>query len=129
MSTLYAELKNTLYGKLKVALLFWRKLTKVIKPWGFKINPYEWCVANANIKGKQCTIFWNVDDLKISQMDTEIVTPISKKLESVFVKDSPLTIQRIKNLDYLGMDFYFRKKGRMGMGMVKIIQAMLKDIP
>ena len=33
---------------------------------GFVINPYDMCVASKTINGKQCTIVWYVDDLKVS---------------------------------------------------------------
>ena len=38
--TLYVELQKAIYGQLKAALLFWKKLTKVLKSLSFKINPY-----------------------------------------------------------------------------------------
>jgi hypothetical protein len=71
---LYIELKKALYGTLKVALLFWKKLSAQLKEWGFEINPYDWCVANKMMNGKQCTILWHVDDLKISHVDPNAVT-------------------------------------------------------
>jgi hypothetical protein len=37
---LYVKLKKVLYGTLKVALLFWKKLSVQLKEWVFKINPY-----------------------------------------------------------------------------------------
>jgi len=40
-----------------------------LQEWGFKINEYDHCVANKLIKGKQCTILWHVDDLKILHVD------------------------------------------------------------
>jgi hypothetical protein len=73
---LYVELRKALYGTLHAALLFWRMLTNKLKEWGFKSNPYNWCVANKMVNGKQwCTIFWHVDDLKISYIILEIRTP------------------------------------------------------
>jgi hypothetical protein len=66
---LYVELRKALYGTLKAALLFWKKLTGVLTQWGFDVNPYDWCVANKVINDKQCTIVWHVDDLKISHVD------------------------------------------------------------
>jgi hypothetical protein len=70
---LYVELKKALYGTLKAALLFCAPLKK----WGFKINPYDWwCVANKMIDGKQCTIVWHVDDLKISHVRPNMVTSV-----------------------------------------------------
>ena len=45
---------------------------------GFELNPYDMCVANAMINGKQCTIVWYVDDNKISHVDPNVVTDIIK---------------------------------------------------
>lgn len=64
-SYIYCQLDCALYGTLKAAMLFWRKLTKTLKQWGFTVNPYDWCVVNKDIDGSQCTIVWHVDDLKI----------------------------------------------------------------
>jgi hypothetical protein len=36
---------------------------------GFRFNPHDPCVAKSQIKGKQCTVAWYVDDNKISHMD------------------------------------------------------------
>ena len=63
-TVLYMELKKALYGSLKVALLFWRKLTAELKKWCFMVNPYDWCVMNKIINGCKCTVLWHVDDLK-----------------------------------------------------------------
>ena len=54
---LYVRLKKALYGTLKVALLFWEDLSKhLVNKWGFKLNPYDICVANKTINRRQCTI-------------------------------------------------------------------------
>jgi hypothetical protein len=42
-SVLYVELKKDLYGTLKAALLFWKKLSTQLEEWGFVLNPYDWC--------------------------------------------------------------------------------------
>ena len=63
-SVLYVELKKALYGTMRAALLFWKLLTSKLVAMGFEINPYDWCVANKDIDGKQCTIVWHVDYLK-----------------------------------------------------------------
>jgi hypothetical protein len=43
---LYVELKKALYGTLRAALLFWKKLSAKVHEWGFVINLYDWCVAS-----------------------------------------------------------------------------------
>ena len=53
---LYVELIKVLYGTLHAAFIFWHKLTSKLIEWGFMINPYDWCVANKQIDGQQCTL-------------------------------------------------------------------------
>ena len=43
---------------------------------GFKLNPYELCMTNSIINGKQYTICWHVDDSKISYAKESIVADI-----------------------------------------------------
>jgi uncharacterized spore protein YtfJ len=54
---------------------------------GFKLNPYDLCVANSQIKGKQCTVAWFVDENKISHVDDTVVTDIIEKIEAKFGKN------------------------------------------
>ena len=53
---LYVRLSKALYGMLRAALLFYKKLRGDLEDMGFKVNPYDPCVANKTIKGAQCTI-------------------------------------------------------------------------
>ena len=54
---------------MKSALDFYNKLRKDLENVGFKINPYDPCVANKMVNGKQITVIWHVDDLKVSHVD------------------------------------------------------------
>jgi hypothetical protein len=69
--------------------------------WGFKINPYDWCVANKTIDGKQCTILWHVDDLKVSHVDPKVNTTMIGLIDNEFGKEGPITVTRGKVHDYL----------------------------
>ena len=73
-TVLYVELLKALYGTLRAALLFWRLLSAKLVEWGFTINPYDWCVTNKMVDGKQMTVLWHVDDLKISHIDPSVWT-------------------------------------------------------
>ena len=73
---LYVKLRKALYGTLQAALLFWKLLSNTLKEWGFKINEYDQCVANKTVNGRQCTVIWHVDDLKISHVDKKDVKDI-----------------------------------------------------
>ena len=53
---MYVKLEKAIYGTLQAALLFWKKLTNTLLSWGTEVNPYDWCVANKTVDGKQLTI-------------------------------------------------------------------------
>ena len=126
---LYVELRKALYGTLKAALLFWRKLTGILKSWGFIPNPYDWCVVNKMINDKQCTIIWHVDDLKISHVDSEVVTNVIEKLEKEFGTEAPLTKTRGKLHDYLGMTIDFSTPGKVCFNMADYVKGVLDELP
>ena len=126
---LYVELVKALYGTLRAALSFWRKLTSKLVDWGFTINPYDWCVANKQINGQQCTLVWHVDDMKISHAHSQVVTDIIKQLEQEFGKEAPLTIRQGKIHDYLGMMLDFSLPGKVQIRMEEYIRNMLAELP
>jgi hypothetical protein len=57
--------------------------------WGFKINPYDPCVANKMENGKQLTVVWHVDDLKVSHCQVAVVDNFIKRMEEEFGKETP----------------------------------------
>ena len=97
---------------------------------GFNVNPYNQCVANKEMDGKQCTTVWYVGDLKVSHMDTEVVRNILKLIESKF--EGELEIKIGKNHVYLGMEITFAYEGtveiRMDEYVREAIQAFGEDI-
>ena len=126
---LYVQLEKALYGTLKAALLFWRRLSAQLIKWGFELNPYDSCVANKIIDGNQCTILWHVDDLKISHKDPNVVTDIITMLESEFGNEAPLTITRGKVHEYLGLTIDFSIDGKVMFTMIEYIKGMLEELP
>ena len=60
------------------------------------------------VDGKQLTVVWHVDDLKILHTDTNIVMLLINQLDKkygaeVSGADAPLTVRRGKKHSYLGM--------------------------
>eukprot|EP00957_Ditylum_brightwellii_P175367 13349672-Ditylum_brightwellii.AAC.1 len=53
---------------------------------GFKINPYDECVANKMIDGHQCTLVWYVYDNKVSHKSTKVVDEILEMMKGYFGK-------------------------------------------
>jgi hypothetical protein len=126
---LYVELLKALYGTLRAARLFWEKLSSQLKSWGFISNPYDCCVMNKIVDGKQCTVAWHVDDLKISHESNHVVDDIIEKLQSSFGHQTPLTIQRGKILDYLGMTLDFIQDGEVIFDMIDYVKNIISNAP
>ena len=126
---LYTEASKAIYGMVDSAFLFWLYLSSYLAEHGFVTNPYDVCCMNKEINGKQCTIVWHVDDLKISHVDAEVVTSIIKIIEKEFGKHKPLTVQRGLLHDYLGMTIDFSIVGKVMITMIDMIEKMLDDIP
>ena len=97
--------------------------------WGFEPNPYDPCVVNKIINGKQCTILWHVDDLKISHVDPEVVTEVIDMIEAEFGKEAPLTKSRGKVHEYLKMTIDFSTVGKVRFSMIDYVQGMLDEAP
>ena len=51
---------------------------------GFVINPYNQCVANKMINGKQVTIVWYIDDNMLSHIDPNVVTVNVEEIKKNF---------------------------------------------
>jgi hypothetical protein len=126
---IYCKLNVALYGTLKAALLFWKKLSKSLKDRGFVINPYDWCIANKDIDGNQCTIVWHVDDLKISHKSSKVVDNIISSLKKEYGKVGEMTVKRGKVHDYLGMTLDFSSKGKFIINMEAYLDEVLDDLP
>ena len=126
---LYVELIKALYRTLRATLVFWRKLTAKLIEWGFTINPYDWCVANKQINGQQCTLVWHVDDMKMSHAHSRVVNTIINMLEQEFGIEAPLTICRGKIHNDLGMSLDFTLAGKVQIYMEEYIKSMLTELP
>jgi hypothetical protein len=126
-SVIYVRLLKALYGTMQASLLFWKDLTGELKKAGFTINPYDECVANKIVNGRQCTVLWHVDDLKISHVDSGVVDDILRMLDERYGKDAPLTITRGKIHDYLGMTIDFSIQGKVMIKMDDYVDNILAE--
>ena len=79
----------------------------------FKMNSYDWCCMNKMVNGKQLTILWHVDNLKISHKNLTIVTELLDEINKEYGKILPLTVTRGKKHEYLGMTIDFSVPGNM----------------
>ncbi len=124
---LYVKLSKAIYGLLKSALLFYKKIVADLQNYEapFVINPYDPCVANAIINGKQMTMIWHVDDLKVLHVDPFQIMKFAAYLASIY--GNGLVVHRGKVHDYLGMDLNFANKGIAQILMIMYTTKILTD--
>ncbi len=128
---LLVECLNALYGTMVASLLYYQKFTTSLKNKGFIMNPYDPCVWNKQIKGKQCTICFHVDDCKISHSSKEVVSEIIEWLrndyESVFEDGSgKMKVSRGKIHKYLGMTLDFSISRQVRISMVDYVKEIIE---
>ena len=77
---------------LKSALWFYQKLKVDLESYSFIVNPYDLCIANVMINGKQMTVTWHVDNLKVSHVDPADITKFANYLAMIY--GDKLTVHR-----------------------------------
>ncbi len=70
---LIVECLNAVYGTMVAALLYYNKFVKSLTKKGFKLNPYNGCVARKIVNGKQLTIYFHIDDCNMLHRSTKVV--------------------------------------------------------
>jgi len=127
---LYVKLLKALYGTLQAALLFWENLSGLlVDELGFTANPYDPCVVNKIINGKQCTALWHVDDIKMSHVEQDVLESIITKLSDRYGQDAPLTVQRGPIHEYLGMTIDYSEDGKVKFIMDDYVKGILDEAP
>ena len=90
---MYVELLKALYRTLRAARLFWEKLqAKLVTDWGLTPNWYDSCMVNKNMDGKQLTMAWHVDDLRVSHEKEEVLDEFIGMMQKEFDEDAPVSI-------------------------------------
>ena len=95
---------------------------------GFELNPYDRCVANKMVNGKQCTIVWNVDDLKVlHDMEHSVNMEVVEKLQEHF---GDLEATTGDHHTYLRVNYTIdRKKKVVRMEAKRQIREAIKKFP
>ena len=106
---LYARLARALYGTVQAALRWYLLFKETLEGLGFKLNPYDLCIANANVEGSQCTIAFYVDDLFCTHKKRSVLEWIDKEISDRF---GDIKMKYGKELTYLGIDFKFNTEDK-----------------
>jgi hypothetical protein len=131
-TVLYVRLLNALYGLMKAALLYYQRFVTDLKSIGFEINPYDPCVANKIVKGKQLTVVFHVDDLKVSHVRALVVTKMADWLKSTYERlfedgSGEMKICRGKIHEYLGMTLDFTVPGEVKITMIPYVKEIVNQ--
>jgi hypothetical protein len=124
---LYVNMQKAIYGLLRSVLLFYKKLVSDLESLGFVINPYDPWVAKKVINGKQMTVCWHVDDLKVSHMEPEEVTKFGNWLSKTY--GVSVATHQGKIHDYLGMILDFSKERKVMVNMIEYIKTIIGNFP
>ena len=123
---MYLKILRALYGCIESAMLWYHLFSSSFQEMGFTINPYDKCVANKFINGKQCTIVWYVDDVKVSHVQKEVVDGVIKDIEQFF---GPMKVCRDRTQDYLGMNITITKDKFLEIEMKSQIREAIDSFP
>ncbi len=128
---LYLELLKAIYGMLKSALLFYRKLRKDMESNGFKRNPYDICVFNKVVDGDQLTVMAHVDDCKYSSVNDKAMDAFEKWLQQMYSQEeiTPMKFNRGDVHDYLGMVLDYSKPGKVMIHMKDYVERIVTEFP
>ena len=156
---LYVQLTKALYGLMRSALLFYRKLRKELEDYGFEFNPYDPCVCNKMVEmsvvenGKRKHVFKTDESGKtvvdkngkseIEMVQFTIVFHVDDlhmscrnsfeitKFWSYINKlyNNNVKITRGHKHKFLGMDFDYSEKGVFKCTMIPYIKQIIEDFP
>ncbi len=126
-SVLYLQLQKALYGMMKSALLFYRKLVSELQEMGFEINPYDPCVANKTVNRSQMTIRWHVNDLMISHLSQEKIMKVVQGIKDIYGESLAETVGTVH--DYLGMTFDYSFTKEVRINMWDYLRKVIKEFP
>ncbi len=113
------------------ALLYYKKFVKRLTKRGYKINPFDGCVANKTVKEKQIMICFHVDDCKISHESSKVINEtiewLREEYQSIFKDGSgAMKVHRGKVHKYLGMTLDFSHKGKCRVSMYYYVDGILE---
>ena len=121
--------KKAIYGTMNAALLAYKKLAKLFSQWGLTMNPYDPCVWNKEIEGKQYSVVFHIDDLLMSHESPEVITKMISKLDKEYGTKDDLTVTRGPIHEYLGMTIDFSVKGECAFSQYDFLKKLLNTVP
>ena len=111
---LYLQILRAIYRCIESVLLWYILYKSTLEKEGFIINPYNYCIANKQINGHQCTIAWYVDDNKVSHVDPNVVDGVLNMIRALF---GEITVSRGRKHTFLGMNIFMAENRTIQIDM------------
>ncbi len=98
---------------------------------GFKVNPYDPCVASRIVHKKQHTVPWHVNDFKSYHIDPKVNDEFLGWLERKSANDDIREIKVVKGKThhYLAIVLDYGIPGTLKRDMTAYVKAMIQDFP
>jgi hypothetical protein len=127
---LLVQCLTSLYVTKVASLLYYKKFVKSLKSKGFKLNSYDHCVANKQVKEEQLTVCFHVDDCKILHLITKVMYEtiewIRSEYEHVFEDGTgEMKVHRGKTHKYLGMSLDFGRDNQCRITMIDYVDEIV----
>ena len=112
------------------SLLYYRKFTCNFKSKNFMMNPYDSCVWNKKVNGKQLMICFHVDDCKLLHDSLKVLDETIKwfcqDCESIFEDgSSAMKVMHGKLHKYFGIDLDFSTRGQVKISMFDYVKEIV----
>ena len=126
---LHVHIQKAIYCMLHSSLIFYKQWRADLERSGFVINPYDPCVANKMVGGKQFTVTWHVDDVKASHVSQKALDSFADWVQQLYGKYSAVKVTRGKEHDYLAMKLIYTDDKGMIVDMRKYLDDMFEEFP
>jgi hypothetical protein len=127
---LVVQCLTALYGTMVALLLYYKKFVKSLKSKGFKLNPYDPCVANKQVNEEQLTVYFHVDNCKISHLTPKVVDKTIEWLQSEYKNvfedgTRQMKVHHNKTHKYLGMSLDFSHPNQCRVTMINYVDEIV----
>ena len=128
---LLVECMNAIYGTMVTGLLYYHKFADSLYQKKFTKNPYDPCLWNKIIEGKQCTICFHIDNCKISHVKLSvndgIIAWLRPEYKIIFTDSSGrMKVARGRVNFYVGMTLDFTVDKVVKVTMISYVNEIIK---
>jgi hypothetical protein len=118
------------YGAMVALLLYYKRFVKNLKSKGFKLNPYDPCVANKQVNGEQLTVCFHLDNCKILHLTPKVIDKtiewLRSEYENVFEDGTrQMKVYCNKTHKYLGMSLDFSHPNQCRVTMIDYVDEIV----